>query len=567
MRASQRLMRAVFLAVLIAAVPLGSGVCYATSIYVSPTATSSGDGTIDNPMTFQAGLTKAHDDTSVTEVIVRGGTYHVSGAAGSIDLVESGPSPNLTVRAYTGETPIFDNATQVTTWNPTGMLGVYTTTETPAGTDANTNAYVWETDTPAFYAPVDDLDSCAAFKSSTFYDKSAGLVYFHTSDNQEPSEHTIYSSHNAYNVAGLYVWRANTTIDGLTFKNFVASVAISNYAVGVTVRNCKFDYCLRSVHTNSWQGDAGITVEYCEGVNTAQGPYSEAKLGTVFRYNKFTKARDRGMIPIDWQNDCGYQVYYAGVNGTIEYNFAKGYVLGSLIKAPPGTYNIRHNTFVFCAQGIGSAGPLDNGSNVSYNLVALADVFQGIVWHSSLTYGNNSYWDVNKTTQQGQDSFVTSGGSGTNNVFGDPRFFDPKNGDYRLLPGSPVPKDGSIPAGAFGYVSAVEAYSAKPTIRLDLSSLVRPYRPEFSSLDPDFWSNGSGSTSLITANPDLPLRLATGTSFNFGATAYPTVPVLQFTGWTTNPSATVIVAAPSQQSTSVTATTDGTITANWQQVQ
>jgi hypothetical protein len=538
--------------------------CYATSIYVSPTGSPTGQGTINDPMTFLAGLTKARDDTNVTEIMVRGGTYSISGTAGSIDAVVSGP--DLTIRAYTGETPIFDNATQITTSNPVaGMPGVYWTTERPNDTEPFTNAYVWEIDTPSFYSPVDDIDSVAGFPSSTFYDKSAGRVYFHTSDGQSPLLHTIYSSHNGFNVPALYVWRANTTIDGLTFKNFVGGIAISNYAVGVTVRNCRFDYCQRSITTSSWQGDASITVEYCEGTNTAQGPYSEGTLGTVFRYNKFTKARDRGMIPIDSQNDSGYQVYYNGRNATIEYNFSKGYNLGVLIKTYPGNFYIRHNTFVFCNQGISSQVLLSN-SDVSYNVVALANSFQGIGWAGSLTYGNNVYWDVNKTTQQGQDSFLASGNPGTNNVFGDPRFFDPKNGDYRLLPGSPAPRDGSAPAGASGYVSAVEAYSAKPTARLDLSALVRPYRPELSSLDADFWTLETQYPNfLITTTPDLPLRLAPGTNFNVGVTAYATTQVLRFTGWTTNPPATVVVAAPSQPSTTVTATPNGTVTANWEQ--
>jgi hypothetical protein len=560
--ASRRRTSAVFLsASLIAAVLSGSGVCYATSIYVSPTGSPTGQGTIADPMTFEAGLTKAHDDTTVTEVVLRGGTYNVVGRAGSIDPVPSGP--NLTIRAYTGETPVFDNATQVTISDPVpDMLGVYRTTEIPANDDVNTFAFVWETDTPSFYSPVDDIDSVAAIAGSTFYDRTARLVYFHTSDGQSPSVHTIYSSHNAYNVAGLYVWRPNTTIDGLTFKNFVAGIAIANYAVGVTIRNCRFDYCQRAITTASWQGNASITVEYCEGINTAQGPYSEGTQGTVFRYNKFTKSRDRGMIPIDPQDDCGYQIYFTGVNGTIEYNFSKGYNLGVLVKTLPGTYVIRHNTFVFCNQGISSQVTLATGS-VSYNVVALANSFQGIVWGNPLTYGNNLYWDVNKTAQAGQDSFLASGNPGTSNVFSDPRFFDPKNGDYRLLPSSPVPKEGSIPAGAFAYVSAAEAASAKPTIRLDLGGLMRPYRPEISSLDPDFWTNPAQSPSYLTASPDLPLRLATTPSLSFGAIGFPTT--LHFVGWTTNPPASVSVANPSQQSTSVTATTDGTVTANWEQ--
>lgn len=552
-----------FLIALGVTILLGSGVSHATTIYVAPTPGPMHLGTLGDPMTFQEGLARAHDDLSVTEVLVMEGTYPVSGTAGSIDPVASGPP--LTVRAYPGATPVFDQATQVTTWNPTGMPGVFTTTERPSNTDPNTYAYVWETDTPLFYSPLDDLDSCAAFKGSTFYDKVAGVVYFHTSDDQppgeQPGEHTIYSSHNAYNVAGLYIWRANTTIDGLTFKNFVSGVAVANYAVGVTIRNCKFDYCQRSITTSSWQGNASITVEYCTGVNNAQGPYSEAKLGTVFRYNTFKKSRDRGMIPIDGQNDCGYQIYHVGVNGTIEYNHAEGYILGTLVKTLPGTYNIRHNTFVFCSQGISSQVALSD-SDVSYNLVARADSFQGLMWDDSLTYGNNLYWDVNKTAQQGQDAFLSSGHAGTNNVFGDPRFIDPKNGDYRLLPSSPAPLDGSVPAGAFGYASAVEAYSAKPTITLGLGGLVRPYRPEFSSLDPDFWSIGG----QVTAAPDLPLRLVNTTSFGLGVTATPTKPVLIFAGWTTNPAATVIVADPAQPSTSVTATTGGTITATWEQV-
>jgi hypothetical protein len=541
----------------------GSGICYATSIYVSPAGSPTGQGTAADPMTFAAGLAKAHDDTNVTEVIVMNGTYHVSGMAGSIDALTSGP--NLTVRADTGATPIFDNATRVTISDPApGMPGVYRTTEIPANDDVNTFAYVWETDTPAFYSPVDDIDSVAAIAGSAFYDRAAGRVYFHTSDGQSPLVHTIYSSHNAYNVAGLYVWRTNTTIDGLTFKNFVASVAISNYAVGVTIRNCHFDYCQRATTTSSWQGDASVTVEYCDGVNNAQGPYSEAKLGTVFRYNKFTKTRDGGMIPIDPQNDSAYQIYHVGVNGTIEYNFGKGYNLGVFVKTLPGTYNIRHNTLVFCNQGIGSQVALSN-SDVSYNLVALANSFQGIGWSSTLTYGNNLYWDVNKTSQAGQDSFLASGGPGTNNVFYDPHFFDPKNGDYRLLPGSPVPMDGGIPAGASGFVSPAEASSAKPTVRLDLSGLIRPYRPEMSSLDPDFWTaEGQYPSSLITAKPDLPLRLATVPNVTVGAIGFPTN--LRFVGWTTNPPASLTVASPSQQSTTVTATTDGTVTASWEQI-
>jgi hypothetical protein len=113
-----------------------------------------------------------------------------------------------------------------------------------------------------------------------------------------------------------------------------------------------------------------------------------------------------------------------------------------------------------------------------------------------------------------------------------------------------------------GYASAVETYSAKPTITLGLGDLVRPYREEFSSLDPDFWS----LSGQVTANPDLPLRLVNTTSFGLGVTATPTKPVLIFAGWTTNPAATVIVANPAQPSTSVTATTGGTITATWEQV-
>jgi hypothetical protein len=216
-------------------------------------------------------------------------------------------------------------------------------------------------------------------------------------------------------------------------------------------------------------------------------------------------------------------------------------------------------------------------SDVSYNIFVNCYQAQGITATDTdtFTYGNNLYWDVNKTAEQASSSFVVmdSGGaghSGTNNVYGDPRLYDPKNGDYRLLPSSPAPTDNGIPAGAFGYVSAAEAYSTKPTISLDLTGLTRPSDAGVSSLDPDFWDGSHGPNYYVTANPDLPLRMVTSPNFSVGlitnlATQAPAP--LHFAGWTVNPPTGITVAAPSQQSTTVSATTGGTVTANWEEAQ
>ena len=80
------------------------------TFYISPTGSDRADGSMDNPrLTILAGseLLKPGDT-----LLVRGGTYHDPGRFDWASTASGTASEPITVKAYPGETPVFDgNAT------------------------------------------------------------------------------------------------------------------------------------------------------------------------------------------------------------------------------------------------------------------------------------------------------------------------------------------------------------------------------------------------------------------------------------------------------------------------
>jgi hypothetical protein len=116
-----------------------------------------------------------------------------------------------------------------------------------------------------------------------------------------------------------------------------------------------------------------------------------------------------------------------------------------------------------------------------------------------------------------EDALIRGANRGKFNVLADPRFVDPANGDYRLLPDSPAAlylkdKDGR-PAGAFPVAPADAIAKVRPTLQLSFRADTMPYgKTGVLTFDRDPWIGGGTTRIRDLTDSSGPARRMTGTT-------------------------------------------------------
>jgi hypothetical protein len=482
----------------------------ARTLHVSPDGTPDAPGTREQPMSLQAAFDRVTADTSVTGITLAGGDYRgvftVDAPAGA----DGAALPDLTIAAAEGQTPRLRHSVRVEQAEPWGdKPGVFRTRTLPPGA-----AQMWEVDTRVRYRTLATAASVVAHPGSCHVDTTDGWLTFSTSDSRSPADHEVRLCLMPAHARGLALRRPRTAVEGLHFADYTGedNCAIQSYGSDHTIRRCHFENCERA--WVPWTDSSGMLMEHCTGQDVAQPVISFGR-GVVVRGCRFEKLRDRFLLEVYPQNDCGYQVYSPGSGGTFEDDFAKGYFNGILIKAGPGPYRIRHNTIVDAHSGVlfSAARP---DSDVSHNVIVGARAFvHASRFPADFKLDRNLFWESREWGEFDLGMRTFRGANlGKFNMLADPRFVDAAKGDYRLLPDSPAIAlaDGAgRPAGAFAVGTLADARQALPVLELGFeadSAIFGVLGDRVFDRDP--WIGG-GTTHIRTLGEPGPIRRLTGT--------------------------------------------------------
>lgn len=484
-------------------------ICTASTLHVAPNGAGDGPGTADQPLNLRTALERAASDTTVSELLVADGEYMGSFSLGGDKTADPSSIPELVIRAAPAATPVLHNSVRVESAEAVdGTPGLYRSKQLPPA-----KAHMWERDTRVRYTSLATRSSVGAIPGSCFVDRAEGVLYFHTSDGEPPQAHEVYLSMATRNSRAFAIYRPHTTVEGLGFRDYIAQTALGFqiYSHAVTIRRCSFDNVYQAFGIDA--GPEKCVIEDCTGTDVAQGIMSHGK-AVVIRGCRFEKTRDEFLYPLYPQNDCAYQVYHPGRGGTIEGNFARGYHLGVLIKAPDAPYIIRHNTLVDTHNGIAWSSMVQDGSDVSHNIIVDATEFmKASDFAPTCTIDRNLYWRPKQPEAFAERMRVMRGANRDKlSMLADPRFVDPINGDYRILPDSPAVtlQDGAgRPAGAYAVAPAGAADKTRPTLELAFTADTRPLGAKGTyTFDKDPWIGG-GTTMIrdLIEERDVPRRL------------------------------------------------------------
>jgi hypothetical protein len=428
------------------------------SLHLSPRGDDANPGTQKRPrrslQQIDAWLQATPDFTAV---VLHAGIYYGAATINPLKDVPEAAVPLLLIRAAEGEEVILDGSgVSLSDATPVpGAPGVFS--QTLAG-DLPRAPALWESDTRTRYILAADLTAVAHYPAS--YSYGAGRLYFHTSDGKPPKAHALgISSAEDY---GLLIYRPNTTVRGIWFRNNVTSPKASA-GVSVRARNCLVEDCRASNCPIGFHlGGEDNRLLSCRAEDVSQGAYADGTNITV-QGCRFVKKRDAFTPGGSGQDDTGIQFYYPSKGGVARGNLCVGFANGVFIKTWPAAYLVEHNTLISPAEDLSSNIGMNFGMGPTgwteshicrYNIV--------VGYHAPLV---NLTLPKPRTVQH--NCFWTSARPGriadgprfeppdTTNVFADPRFADTETGDYRLLKDSPCLKKHGGATGPCGALPAV----------------------------------------------------------------------------------------------------------------
>ncbi|HRU05360.1 MAG TPA: hypothetical protein P5137_06250, partial [Candidatus Brocadiia bacterium] len=426
----------------------------ASVIHVSPGGDAKASGTAEQPTTLAAALGRAAKDRQVREIILAGGEYVADNLNIGVRAAEKPDGyPPLVIHAAKGQSVWLVHSARVDKAEPVaGMAGVFRTKSLPPG-----QPEMWERDARVRYITLTTAAFVAAFPASCFADPEEGWLYFHTSDGKPADKHELYYSLGTPNGRALGVYRPNTTLEDLGFRDACGPTthALVMNAAGLSARRLRFDNAFIGVGLGAYAVDN--LIEDCDFVDVAQAIRSNGK-DLVIRRCRMTKERDAFFYRVYPALDTAVYTYFPGSGATITDTFVKGYKQGFRVKAMPGRYVLRHNTLVDTEHGV-SWVTSNADSDTSYNIFVHADDFIRVSeFQPTFTLDKNLFWDSKNLLEFNvRNTAIRGAGLGKFNLLADPRFADPDNGDYRVLEDSPAVflKDAEgRPAGAFGAAPA-----------------------------------------------------------------------------------------------------------------
>jgi len=191
----------------------------ADALYVAPGGKDGAPGTREAPVSLKRAVARA-SEPDVREIVLLGGEYPTDNLNVRAPLgADPAEWPPLTIRAAEGEEVVLCHSVHVREGEPVeGLPGVYRTSPAPPG-----EPNVWERDTRIRYVSLTTLGSVAAHPASCFADPEDDALYLHTSDGKPPQSHRVFFGLGVSNGRALGVYRPNTTISDLTFRDCIRS--------------------------------------------------------------------------------------------------------------------------------------------------------------------------------------------------------------------------------------------------------------------------------------------------------------------------------------------------------
>ncbi len=446
----------------------------AATVHVATTGNDQNPGTAEQPVaTLRQALSLLPVKEEASEVIIHKGVY----AQGELPVGRAenrgvGPQPLLLITAAKNadgsfEEVVFDGGQKIANAAPVeGKPGVF---KIPAAINLRDTAPdVWEADARTRYELVADLAAVTQFPASIWSDGKE--LFFHTTDGRAPETHNLGMSRDRN---GLMVWRQNTTVRGLNFRNYfgwIYSCGCILRAANSTIEDCHAWNCVRGFQAVD-EGVENMRILRCTSDDCAGGVYITAKHAIV-EDCRFNKIRDRFMIPVDMQDDCAIQYYYQSIEGEVRRNLCVGFDNGIFIKAPVSAYTVENNTLVGgITHGLSGSGNHPKGVS-RFNIVG---GFSAPIYMPSIVQGTvvdyECFWQsLDREQLQASLDLARKMGAGEHSIEANPRFAGPATGDYRLLPDSPCLKMGSNGenCGAFGAVGPDFKDIEPPTVTVSL---------------------------------------------------------------------------------------------------
>lgn len=422
-----------------------------TTIHISTSGDDTASGTAQAPIRNLNHLWNLFKERmDITEIIFHEGVYR----GGLIVTAPSGMDPEtavkklppLIIRVAKGEKAIIDGAQPLGKTKPVeGWTGVYLV-ENPLLYRSNYSKLrlrlpnIWDRKARKRYMLVADEQSVRRFPASFCFTKDA--MYIHTSDGLDPSKHSIEVSLLNVSRNGIELSRPNTTVKGLSSRNFFLDC---NYSAGfgvhgenVTLEDCYVSNCPRGFGVYG----PGTRIIRCHVDDCGCGAHVKYRDALV-KDSQFFKIRDDFMVPMSYQEDSGIEVYHnAEKNVVISGNICRGYgYYGIFIKARPGMYLIENNTLINNTNGIGHwqthGADVICRNNVIYGSYSLGIQAPDKIY-SKLKANRNCIWPgpwSNPKYLQPNLKYLNSVGKG--NFMSDPRIANPLGEELFLLPDSP----------------------------------------------------------------------------------------------------------------------------------
>jgi len=458
---------------------LGVGAGQTEPVHVSIKGADPDPGTRDKPVaTVRKALQLVWDRDEPSEIVIHRGVYPGDVRVGNNNDRLGGPRPHLLIRAAkdpkTGqfEEAIFDGGRRIEEAEAVpGMPGVY---KAPGKFSLYRGPHMWETDTRKRYTLVADLAAVKTFPASFTFTKSE--VFFHTSDARPPQDHKIGMTRG---INGITLWRPNVTVRGLQLRNFLDwrwSCGVEFRGANTVAEDCRVSNCFRGYQI--MMEPEGVRIIRCRADDVAGGVYSQGKR-PIIEDNRLYKVRDDFMVPSYPQDDCAIQFYSPASEGEVRRNLCIGFGAGIFVKCRTSEFVVEHNTTLDGLQhGIGCTS-WDPKSIFRYNVLTgfVISILGADRVHSTNIVDYNCFWDPRspESLKKCLDQ-VRRVGTGTHNIYADPRFAAPATGDYRLLPDSPcatMGADGKV-CGAFPVASEGFKDVQSPIVALSVGAPAKP---------------------------------------------------------------------------------------------
>lgn len=444
-------------------------------IHVSVDGHDNNSGSSKSPLrTIQAAVTRTQDRSVPSDIIVHAGTYRGRVIVGRNGADENRKRPSLTIQAARRPDEKYETVTIVGGISlqdgkaDGDAPGVYSTRCKVPGDHV---PHVWELDTRQRYTCVADLAAVIAYPASFYYRDQT--LYFHTSDGHPPVEHQIGLSDLDF---GIYVRRADVTIAGLRFRDFLATIrsaAIVTRGSRTIVKDCRASNCAMGFHARDRAQDAQFRRCHTEDVGT--GIYSGG-INAVVDQCRLTKTRDAFMVRSELQDDCGILIYYPALGGIVRGNLVSGFYRGTFVKCERSEFVLEHNTYVNNVF-VGLAGAYwGSHYTIRNNIVSGSSnpLYAQTLKKTNAQLANdvidhNCFWNEEQKSQLQQRMWIFhQNGKCGQTIYADPRFAAADRGDYRLLFDSPCVGAGydGKDCGAFGVVDEASPDRQPPQVTL-----------------------------------------------------------------------------------------------------